>query len=144
MIDRFTPSGNKSVFASGLSSTTGVAYGMDGNLYVGDNDDGQLYEISRSGDRRVVSSPVRNPTGVAYMTSSPIVTGGPTHGVASSSHAPWPDDFGHDQELRPDLWSTGTPLLAMLARKASDVSARCIEPQISFSGDGLTMVSSPI
>ena len=139
LIYKFTPAANKTVFASGLSSPGGLAFGWNGNLFVADNDDKQLYEITPSGNRSVFSSTARNPNGVAYVVSPQIVPGALTQAPVARNGAEWTADFTRDQSLDSALWSTNTPLLTTLTRKVSDIQARWVYPQISFSSVGLTM-----
>ena len=65
-IYEFTPSGTRSLFASGLDGPIDLAFGSGGNLFVADYYSDNIYEFTPSGTRSTFNSSGYGPCGLAF------------------------------------------------------------------------------
>jgi len=69
-INKFTPGGSKSAFATGLNGPTGLAFDSNGNLFEGDWNGEAIYKFSPGGSKSTfVSSGLNNPNALAFDKS---------------------------------------------------------------------------
>jgi sugar lactone lactonase YvrE len=75
-IERFTPSGVRSVFtATGLSNPTTLAFDRAGNLYAANTRDGTIEKFTPNGGASVFASNLPNPYGMAFDTDDNMYVG---------------------------------------------------------------------
>src|SRR5947207_1437335 len=75
---KFTPAGNKSTFASGLSPA-GLAFDSSGNLFAADFSNGYIFKFAPSGTLEDAFGSGLNPWGLAFDSSGNLfVTNGNT------------------------------------------------------------------
>jgi hypothetical protein len=72
-IFKFTPTGTKSTFASGLSSPVGLAFDGNGNLFVADFGSGTIFKFSAAGIKSTFASGLSNPGGLAIDSSGNLL-----------------------------------------------------------------------
>lgn len=68
-VEKFDSSGNPTIFASGLSSPTGLAFDSAGNLYVANAGNGTIQKFDSTGNGSVFASGLNNPAGLAFDRS---------------------------------------------------------------------------
>jgi hypothetical protein len=74
-IYKYSPTGARSTFASGLSWPTGLAFNSAGNLFVGSEGDGNIYEYSPNGARSTFATGFSDPTGMAFDSKGDLFVG---------------------------------------------------------------------
>ena len=70
-IYKFTPSGSRSTFASGLNGPAGLAFDGNGNLFESDNGSGNIYKFTPDGSRTTFASGLNSPSGLAFAPTIP-------------------------------------------------------------------------
>src|SRR3989442_1188369 len=68
-INKFTPGGVQSSFASGLNGPIGLAFDSAGNLFEADVDTGNIYKFTPGGAQSTFASGLNNPYGLAFDTA---------------------------------------------------------------------------
>jgi sugar lactone lactonase YvrE len=68
-ICKFTATGTKSTFASGLNGPYGLALDSSGNLFVADHNSGTLVEYTPAGTKSTFASGLNGPIGLAFDSS---------------------------------------------------------------------------
>ena len=66
MVYKFTPSGNRSTFASGLSEPEGLTFGPNGNLFAAERLGGTIDEFTSTGIRSTFATGLYYPNGLAF------------------------------------------------------------------------------
>ena len=72
MIFEFNPAGIRSIFASGLTEPTGLAFNPAGDLFEVDTGSGHIYKFTPSGARSVFASSVQPCCGLAFDSSGDL------------------------------------------------------------------------
>src|SRR5436190_2110234 len=65
-IFKFTPTGSKSTFASGLNTPHGLAFDANGNLFVGDSASGMIFKFTPTGIKSTFASGLTGVRGLAF------------------------------------------------------------------------------
>jgi sugar lactone lactonase YvrE len=65
-INKFTPAGGKTVFATGLNIPAGLAFDRAGNLYESDEGSGTIFKFTPAGAKTTYATGLKNPTGLAF------------------------------------------------------------------------------
>jgi hypothetical protein len=65
-INKFTPAGTRSTFASGLNFPTALAFDSAGNLFEADSGSATIYKFAPDGTRSTFASGLSSPTGLAF------------------------------------------------------------------------------
>ena len=72
-IYKFTPSGARSTFASGLTRPTGLAFNSAGNLFEADFGSGNIYEFTTNGTRSTFASGLGGPLTLAFNSAGDLL-----------------------------------------------------------------------
>jgi hypothetical protein len=80
-INKFTPGGTKTVFASGLNGPAGLAFDGSGNLFASEISTGTIYKFTRTGTKTTFASGLSGPGGLAFDAASNLFEGDSTGGT---------------------------------------------------------------
>ena len=72
IIDKFTPNGVQSTFASGMVNPIGLAFASTGDLFVSDFGSGIIYAYSTAGVQTKFASGLNHPAGITFSTPVPF------------------------------------------------------------------------
>ncbi|MGH8092732.1 MAG: NHL repeat-containing protein [Chthoniobacterales bacterium] len=65
-IYKYTPNGDQSTFASGLTAPLGLAFDRAGNLFVGEGDTGDIFKFTPGGEKSTFASGLSLPFSLAF------------------------------------------------------------------------------